>query len=408
MAADDIAPLLALLLTAARTWSRHEPLDIAAADEIRFEALRRAHRRYVRRLPVYRRLAEDQGLGGPASVAAIVDELMITSDVFKSYDPRWLEDRSFDRMTQWLGDRFTRAPSASLDGVTSVAEWRRRLARDEVFLTLSTGTSGRLSFVPRDGETLQALTSNGAFTIPPLWDGDDEDVDCLVLGPAGRGKGMEVVTRAVARSVRRSHLLSGTDADAEPDEAAWDAALQFLRRSAREQRRVLVFGTPGHVEQACQRLAGGRPLRLAAGSVVLTGGGRKGAQPADGVALRDRIADELGVDGRQQVDAYSAAELNFVLMTCAYGRYHVPPTVEAVVLDDALMQIDAEEAAGTLGFLDPFALSYPGFIVPGDRALLSRLPCRCGLLGPSIVGEIVRAAGFEARGCAGVATATLG
>jgi Acyl-protein synthetase, LuxE len=409
MGSDDLAPLLGLLLGAARRWSRREPFDEGATEAIRHEAIRRLHRRHVRSLPLYRALAEDRGLAGPQPLETIVDELLVTSDVFKSYDPRWLEQGDFGRMTGWLGERFVRPPRPDLAGVRGVPAWRRRLASDGVFLTVSSGTSGRPSFVPRDLETLRALAFGGRFTIPPLWDDAQADFDCLVLARAGTGRGMDVAARAVARGAVRSHLLVDAERAAEPDDGDYAAALRFLARSVRERRRLLVFGAPAYVAQACRRiLAAGPGLRLAPGSVVLTGGGGKGREPDGRDALGRLVLAALGVADGSLVDAYSAAELNVVLMSCPSGRYHVPPTVEVVVLDELLMGCDGEPATGTLGFLDPFALSYPGFVIPGDRATLSRAPCPCGLAGASIVGEIARAAGLEARGCAGVATPVLG
>ena len=76
--------------------------------------------------------------------------------------------------------------------------------------------------------------------------------------------------------------------------------------------------------------------------------------------------------------------------------------MEAVVLDEALLGEVGRSGFGTLGFLDPFAASYPGFVISGDQALLSQGECACGLSGMFIEGEIERASGLEVRGCGGV------
>jgi hypothetical protein len=73
-----------------------------------------------------------------------------------------------------------------------------------------------------------------------------------------------------------------------------------------------------------------------------------------------------------------------------------------VVLDEALMGSVGTQGDGLLGFLDPFAMSYPGFVITGDVARLRRGSCPCGLAGWFIDREIQRAPGREVKGCGGV------
>ena len=132
---------------------------------------------------------------------------------------------------------------------------------------------------------------------------------------------------------------------------------------------------------------------------MITGGGWKGRSPVAGHRLRAAVTRQLGVPPDRCVDTYSTAELNTVFVTCLQGRYHVPPVVEPVILDDLLQPVDDDGAEGRLAVLDPFALSYPGFVATGDQVRLCRDPCRCGLSGPSLLGPITRAPGLPERGC---------
>ena len=104
-------------------------------------------------------------------------------------------------------------------------------------------------------------------------------------------------------------------------------------------------------------------------------------------------------------EGYSMTELNVSLMRCAGGRYHIPPLVQAVVYDAALMPMSGKDLTGTFGYLDPFATSYPGFIITGDQIHLANEKCSCGRIGPAIVGEIGRAPGREVKGCGGIMSA---
>ena len=60
----------------------------------------------------------------------------------------------------------------------------------------------------------------------------------------------------------------------------------------------------------------------------------------------------------------------------------------------------AEGEEGRFAFLDSLALSYPGFIVTGDKVrLLNECPA-CGREGPVLEPEVTRVKGEEIRGCA--------
>ena len=61
-----------------------------------------------------------------------------------------IEKRQFDRLTQWLRRLTTHDLTAiPLDGVTSVDSWIERLDEHGMIMLHSTGTTGKLSFLPR-------------------------------------------------------------------------------------------------------------------------------------------------------------------------------------------------------------------------------------------------------------------
>ena len=222
----------------------------------------------------------------------------------------------------------------------------------------------------------------------------------------------------LARIAARSHFLVDevltADAVREPG-ADWrgpgageDAALRafaFVRRAAAEGRKLLVFGAPFQVRWLCEQIArsAGR-LPTAPGSLVVTGGGWKSfrgesLQRSDLLRL---IQQTLCVEPERCIDAYSTTELNCTFRTCRKGCYHIPPLIEPVVLDEAMTGSLGQPGSGRLAFMDPFALSYPGFVITGDRGTLRQGRCECGFPGPFLEGEIRRAAGMEVRGCGGV------
>jgi hypothetical protein len=397
-----LAPLvdaLPGLLVAARLWARRRALDHEAVNATFDEALLLLHRHYVTNIPVYRRLALQHGLGDVRDAGVLARELMLTSEVFKAYDPDCLAAGDFQALTTWIGTIFTREPAPVLDGVVDVESWRAALRADGVFVTLSSATTGTPSFVPRDRLTLTAVRSNGdVYGGMAQWHGQDAaSFDCLALMARGTGHGLQAAARGLAMRAAHAHHL---DVEQGAD-AAWDAAVAFLREAAASGRPVLVFGPPQRVADLCARANEARLRRLAPGSMIATGGGWKGSQALPAAELAGRIERALGVPARHVVDTYGAAELNCVLIRCAHGRYHLPPLVRAVVLDELLVPVeDDADARGRLGFLDPFALSYPGLVIPGDVARLVSARCPCGLEGQAIVGAIERARDEPPRGCA--------
>jgi acyl-protein synthetase LuxE len=394
---DRLVDAHARLLVATRLWARRRVLDEAVLRSTLDEALLLLHRHYVTSIPVYRQLALQAGLQDVDDARVLTRELLVTSELFKSYDAAWLAEPNFHAMTGWIATIFTREPAPVLDGAVDLESWRAALRADGVFLTLSSGTTGMPSFVPRDALTLTALRRNGdLYGAQHGQNAMAQPFDCLALTAREATTGLQAAGLALAARAARAHHL-----DAQVGAApAWDAALAFLGEAAARERPVLVFGPPPRVNELCARAGERRMRRLAPGSMVATGGGWKGAHAVAPAQLTARIEDALGVPAGRVVDTYGAAELNCVLVRCPHERYHVPPLLRAVVLDDLLVPVEAADAQGRLGFLDPFALSYPGFVIPGDVGQLVEGRCRCGLGGTAIAGTIERAHDEPARGCA--------
>ena len=351
--------MLDALLGATALWSRRRPADEGVVAATRRALVIERHRRYVADIPVYRDLAEEQGLAGGADLRAIVDGMLLSTDVFKSYDVEAIETADFGAMTRWVAEVSTCRPRRPGPDVTDAEGWRADLLAQGVRLSSSSATSGQPLFVPRDRPTWAALCGNGRFSRQTR---DAAAHDCLALMPRGGALGLQAAAEGLARRAERSHFLAA---------GALGDAVAFLASS---DRPVVIFGTPFHVAALCE--ATGDRIPLAAGSRVVTGGGWKTATPIARGVLLERVGATLGLAGDAVVDAYSTTELNCVLSSCREGRYHVPPLVEPIVLDDSLEWIDDGEATGLLGFLDPFAGSYSGFLATGDEAHLTRARAR--------------------------------
>ncbi len=420
-------------------WAVRKEVDMAAGDKLREEILRLNHQRYVDLIPLYRDLARDLGAPQRPDLEFIAAELVSTDDIFKSYNPACLETKDFTAMTRWLETLHTAKINVQADDVKAVAGWIARLAEGKVFSTFSSGTSGRLSFVPRDEYNWDNFLNNSAGYIAGLFAGFDmsyENFDSMSLSFKGGNMGVGLVGQRLSKYATNSYFLY--DAEISPDvlkvmrkenptpdekkalddyydmilshaEENFDRIIGKIFESTDEgKRKVKIFGAPFQMKQLCERMIKtGRTIKVLPQSTLSFGGGWKTfeGEKIDRDDLVRMIKEALGVEAQYIFEGYSMTEMNVSLMRCSGGRYHIPPLVQAVVYDAALMPVKGKDITGTFGYLDPFATSYPGFIITGDQIHLVDEKCSCGRIGPAIVGEVSRAPGREVKGCGGIMSA---
>jgi hypothetical protein len=447
-------------------WSIDKRVDLERARTLRREAAAINHRHYHRTIPFYRRLCDRAGVGeDPPSFDTILRELMIPDDIFKSYRPSLLDARDFSGMSAWIRNITDRDVGSAGTEAEDVDAWIEALAQSGLHLVFSSGTSGRMSFVPRRDEAWRAFMSFPYLYVPGLLAQRGtlpfgkklllqvfakrttpnrflelvekvalKDFDGFFLNFAGGNQGIQLVGQETARLVKSAcflyemkmsatavrSIILGPKTKKEADEV--DAFLEttvhqkdanyarFIARmntSAKKKRKVMIFGTPYLLKELCERvekMQGG--LRLPRGSRVSFGGGWKsldgGRIPeAELVRLVERT---FGIPPVEVVEGYSMTEINALMLRCRSGRYHVPPFLEAVVFDEALEPLSGSDVTGALGVIDPFATSYPGFLITGDHVRLFDGKCDCGIEGPAILA-VERSPGREVKGCGGIMAA---
>lgn len=380
----DSLPLVQRLLVAARMWSSGAPLDFEAVAAVRNEMLAANHRRHVTNIPAYGEMAREAGLGSGADIGELREGLVLSDEWFKSYDPAWMSG-NLPALSSWLElvstVRLPPPPPAAIDLVT----WRASLREQGVFVTISSATTGLPSLVPRDRLTLAALRSSSGVRLP--WSLPHGEYDSLLLTPIGMGSGLQAGAAGLAASSRRIHHYGGP---------GW---IEFLCEAAREQQKIIIYGPPVRLALLEEELTrDGKQVDLPKGSCVLTGGGWKQDLVHDIGGLLDRASELFGIVRSRCIDTYATAELNTVFASCAEGRYHVPPVVEALVVDDLLRPLPGA-GDGRLAVLDPMAISYPGRLATSDYVRLRNDSCPCGLAGQTLLHPITRLPDAAPRGC---------
>lgn len=435
----QVKDLHAKLKKLTHDWAARKEVDIAAGEKLREDIIRLNHQRYVDLIPLYRDLASDLGAPANPDMDFIATELVSTDDLFKSYNPAYLEAKDFNAMTRWLETLHTAKINVQADDVKTVSAWIARIAEGKVFSTFSSGTSGRLSFVPRDEYNWDNFLNNSAGYIAGLFAGLDmsyENFDSISLSFRGGNMGVGLVGQRLSRFATNSYFLY--DAEISPDvlkvmrkenptpeeKQALDDYYDMILSHAEEnfdriiskifestlqgKRKLKIFGAPFQMKQLCERLIKtGRTLKVLPQSTLSFGGGWKTfeGEKIDRAELIRMIKEALGVEAKYIFEGYSMTEMNVSLMRCSGDRYHVPPLVQAIVYDSALLPMKGSDVTGTFGYLDPFATSYPGFIITGDQIHLMDETCSCGRVGPAIVGEVTRVPGREVKGCGGIMSA---
>jgi hypothetical protein len=436
--AGGYAPLFAM------SWRDYEDAQ-AGALKRRFDQLRG-------RVAALDKLAKRQGV---QAVDSVEDALPLFFDhrVYKSYPLTLIENRDLAKLTGWL-DRLTSHDLAgmSLDGLATIDAWLTRLDAHGMLVGHSTGTTGKLSFVPRSRTELPAWERayNEAQHATTGIDPTKEFVTTFFPGYRG-GHHMMLKMLALfgvpaAGGPERFHTLyqtyitadlsslAGRMQSAEDrgelerlglDPALLEARRQLIDQARRREQdleawffklieehrgeRVKIGGTAGDlIRTARAGLAKGLRPAFAPGSFISTGGGLKGLKdpPDDWEAF---VKDYFGVDRIAAI--YGMSEIMGTAPRCSQGDYHIPPYTLAVLLDQDNRPLPkAGSQTGRFAAFDLLADTYWGGFISGDRVTIHwEEDCPCGWKGPRVAPEIHRFSELEGGddkiSCAGSAQA---
>ncbi len=136
-----------------------------------------------------------------------------------------------------------------------------------------------------------------------------------------------------------------------------------IEKSTEKGQKVLLFGAPYQFKELCEILTEKkRSLVLKNGSCAVIGGGWKTftGESISRKTMVERISSSLCIPPQMILEGYSMTETSALTLRCRYDRFHIPPILEPVILDDALNPIEGEDIRGAFGFMDVLATSHPG------------------------------------------------
>ncbi|MBP2368543.1 hypothetical protein [Pseudonocardia parietis] len=376
--------------------------------------------------------------------------LLFPHSVYKSYPESFLTEQRWDRLGAWLNTVSPHpiSPIETAD-ITGIDDWIERLQARGHYVSCSSGTTGKSAMLLASDldmdwsrtdtvnvfswgsgvkpEQDRRMMSTGASAAVPKNIVIGEAQRAAFGDPAKEPFRMPIppitVGTLTAMVVLRKKIADGTAA---PEELA-----EFERTSRERQEaleKAMVVGAAALVEHREEKLyiAGlwnslfqmavrVRDLGYSAkdfhpDNCIYVGGGLKRAQlPPD---YQEFVHQTFNIPSDREFQNYSMQELNSGMPKCQEGdRYHVPPWIVPVILDeqgDTALPHEAGEVEGRAAFFDLSLDGRWGGIITGDKISLDLDPCACGKRGPSVRNNITRYAdikGDDKIGCAGTVDA---
>jgi hypothetical protein len=413
-------------------------LSLEQVEAVQLETLSRRFEELRPGVSALDKLATREGIDRIDSFEAGAP-LLFDHRVYKSYPTSIVERRQFDRLTGWLQRLTTHdLSSVPLEGVTSVDAWLERLDEHGMIMLHSTGTTGKLSFLPRSRTEWPAwresiLESYVAASgidrrvdpIPTFYPGyrsgntTGTKINRLIAAEsAGGEEGFHVLYDYAISSdlLSLAARLRTADERGEIEKIAIDPELlaqrdQLIEAGRRREedleswftklaeefrgQRVLINGgSRDLVQLAMKGSDSGLRCEFAPDSVLFSSGGLKGLQDV-AEDWEQLLKDFFGVERLSSF--YGMTESMAFAPLCSSGFYHMMPFTIPLLLDpdgDVLPREGVQ--TGRFAFFDLLAETYWGGFITGDRVTMHwDEGCSCGWKGPRVERGIVRYSELE-------------
>ncbi len=415
--------------------------QIAAVDE-RFQDRRD-------RIKLLARRADEAGVTEIRSREDIVP-VLFPHTAYKSYPESFLVEQRWDRLAKWLSS-VTPYPVGPIDtaGVDGIDDWIARLQEAGHYVTCSSGTTGTPAMLPSSRKDID-WSCDDAVNVFSWGSGVEPAQDRRMFGlgltasaakniaigralftafmdPAKEPFGLPIppitVGSLTSMVVLRKKVADGT---ARPDEVA-----EYEKTSRERQEAVdaaMIAGAEALIAHRADKLyisgMWGPLYELAKlvrdrgyaakdfhpDNCIYVGGGLKRAQLPDD--YQEFVHQTFNIPADRDFQMYGMQEIGSGMPKCRKGnRYHVPPWVVPLVLDesgDTLLTHESGEIEGRAAFFDLSLDGRWGGVISGDKIALTLDPCACGSKSPSIRNTITRYAdltGDDKIACSGTVDA---
>ncbi|WSQ14159.1 hypothetical protein OG604_44035 [Streptomyces sp. NBC_01231] len=395
--------------------------------ELQLEAAREAFAAHRERVPLLRTRAEETDVREITGFEDLVP-LLFSHTSYKSYPLSLITGGRWDRLLRWYATVSAVEPEdVDIEGVNDIDEWTERVTAAGHRPYITSGTSGKVSFLNCDAGDLSFLhdilehvtcwpdplppkpTRRGYLLAPasgPMrsidgfrWHADvfarPGETQLLTEEPLRVSELMSsaLLRRRMAEGTATPQEISSFESASESREEELGTAVARIVDdiAAHRDEPLLIAGMNNQQFTLIQAL---RARGVADGSLhpdtlVLSGGGNKGR------ALPDDYQAQFAAfyDGVRRVRSYGMTEMQGSCPACEKGNYHVPPWVIPLVLDqpgETLLNAEHGVVEGRFAFLDVSLEGRWGGLISGDRVFVDFSPCDCGRAGPVVLPDIRR------------------
>lgn len=418
-------------------------MDRAEMDAYQLRGLRKRFGDLVDHIVPLKVLADKNGITEIDNLEAAAS-LLFAHTVYKSYPMSFLENNRFDRLTQWL-NQLTTLDLSHVDAsrIESIDDWLSLLDDAGLFVTHTSGSTGKLSFLPRSkaieamvkakvdiatvtesfgGATNGFSFGEGAGTrlpiVYPSFSNGHHGVYHLIrslrdylqtpqnevyyLYEGFLSSDIASLTGRIKVAERKGELgklklTSKQEAALATyrDQMARKAenVERFFKRISTELKncRIVMFSQPTFLyEMAEKGLARGIEKLFAKDSIIAMMGGTKGSVlPAD---WRDQVYRFIGSSSFNE--GYGMSECLSGYPDCTAGHHHIPVNAISYVLDyksGAVLPRSGRQT-GRYAVLDLLQQTLWSGFISGDEVTIDWSgSCSCGFKTPYIVkGSVQR------------------
>lgn len=398
--------------------------DREETARLQLQAIRERFASRRRQIRVLDQRAKDLGTDDIQSLEDLVP-LLFSHQTYKSYPETFVRDNKWGLMNKWLDTlSATKIGNIDVSDITSTDAWVARLLEHGHHVLVSSGTSGKASFLNRTELDMSfSPYSTVRFMRLMMNLPEGQRVPSFLLGPRTGAhifvKQLLVFGEELGRPDATYWLsdLPYTEANVKyqaalrkkaADGSATPAEIQALEAHARERQEhmrqqiesiaaalqkhrhepVFICGqwlTHFLLMETAHRLGMGDGV-LHPDSFTFVGGGTKGAKlPAD---YREQVARFYGLDHSRNFSIYGMTEISNGMPACAEGRYHVAPWIVPLILDkegEKLINQPEGIVEGRFAFFDALTEARWGGVITGDKVEVDFSRCPCGRDSPSVL-----------------------
>lgn len=406
--------------------------------EIQLQIMKRRFEQMSVSVAALERLAKRQGVESVDSVEDVLP-LLFDHRIYKSYPLNLIEKRDIPKLNAWLGRLTTHDLSkVDLTGLTMIDDWLTRLDEFGMLVGTSSGTTGKLSFVPRSKVELPAWTRSyqeasratsgvNAYTDPvdtffpgyrgghhmmlkmvslfniPAAGGEDNyhtlyqtSISADLMSLAGRMQAAEERGELASLGLEPALLKAREELLAQAKRRDQDIETWFFKLFEEFRgKRVKIGGSFGDLVKTTRSgIEKGLKPDFAPGSFIMTGGGMKGVKDAP-EDWEGYVKDYFGINKVGML--YGMSEVMGMSPRCSAGHFHIMPHTIPILLDADTKVLPREGAqTGRYAFFDLLPETYWGGFISGDQVTIHwDEDCPCGWKGPRIGPVITRFADME-------------